>query len=61
MDLKKKLILLSDKLDRAGLTKEADLIDLTIKLATESEFVKLLESTFVDEQTDGAAKENKAK
>ena len=48
MDLKKELILLSDRLDRAGLTSEADLIDLTLKVAMESNFDLVLEETFVD-------------
>lgn len=52
MDLKKKLILLSDKLDRAGLTSEANLIDLTLKIAMGSDFATILEETFVDENDD---------
>jgi|14BtaG_2_1085337.scaffolds.fasta_scaffold10776_5 hypothetical protein len=52
MDLKKKLILLCDKLDRAGLTSEANLIDLTLKIAMGSDFATILEETFIDENDD---------
>ena len=52
MDLKKKLILLSDQLDRAGLSKEANLIDLTLKLAIKSKFAGVLENTFPDEDEE---------
>jgi len=52
MDLKKKLILLSDQLDRAGLSKEANLIDLTLKLAMSSKFAEILESTFLEEDEE---------
>ena len=52
MDLKKKLVLLSDRLDRLGLSKEADIIDLTIKKAMDSEFIKELENTFVEEDEE---------
>jgi len=50
MNLKKKLILLSDKLDRLGMSKEADVVDLTIKAAMESGLIKKLEDTPVDDE-----------
>jgi|14BtaG_2_1085337.scaffolds.fasta_scaffold00002_86 hypothetical protein len=49
MDLKKRLILLSDKLDRAGLTAEANIIDMTVKVAMNSGLATVLEETFIDD------------
>jgi len=49
MDLKKRLILLSDKLDRAGLTAEANIIDMTVKVAMNSRLATVLEETFIDD------------
>jgi len=52
MNLKKKLILLSDKLDRLGMSKEADVVDLTIKIATESGLIEQLENTSTDDEIE---------
>jgi hypothetical protein len=52
MDLKKRLILLSDELDRAGLTKASDLIDLTLKVAMDSKLSEVLEATTLEEDDE---------
>lgn len=51
MNLKKELVLLSDKLDRLGLTKDADIIDLAIKIATDSGVIAIFEEE-VEESDD---------
>ena len=43
MKLKDKLIILSDKLDRLGLQKDADVIDLLLKKVATSNAAELLE------------------
>lgn len=49
MNLKKKLILLSDKLDRLGMRKEADVLDLTLKTAMEAGLLGPFENTPLEE------------
>ena len=58
MDLKKKLVLLSDRLDRLGMQKEADIIDLTLKTAIDANFAAELEKILVlDDEQDEADEE----
>ena len=52
MNLKKELVLLSDKLDRLGLTKDADVIDhLLNKIASEGA-MSLLDDEVAEEAAD---------
>lgn len=55
MNLKKELVLLSDKLDRLGLTKDADVIDhLLNKIASEGAMSLLDDEN--EEETPGDVK-----
>ena len=51
MNLKKELILLSDKLDRLGLSKDADTIDLAIKIAIDNGVITIFEEE-IEEDAD---------
>lgn len=51
MNLKKELVLLSDKLDRLGLTKDADIIDLAIKVAIDNGVITIFEEE-IEEDAD---------
>ena len=59
MDLKKKLVLLSDRLDRLGMQKEADIIDLTLKTAIDANFAAELEKILVLDDEEVEADEEK--
>jgi hypothetical protein len=52
MNLKKELVRLSDKLDRLGLTKDADIIDLAIKTAIDNGVITIFEEELeADDET----------
>lgn len=52
MNLKKELVILSDKLDRLGLTKDADIIDLAIKTAIDNGVITIFEEELeADDET----------
>ena len=51
MKLKAKLIILSDKLDRLGLLKDADVIDFLLKRSSEeNDLAKVLEEDLESEE-----------
>ena len=55
MNLKRELVLLSDKLDRLGLQRDADIIDLAIKVAHERGLIEIFEEEISE---DNASEED---
>jgi hypothetical protein len=53
MNIKAKLIVLSDKLDRLGLTKDADLIDFLLKSSSEKKNLSEVLEEEVEEEAAG--------
>jgi hypothetical protein len=50
MNLKAKLIILSDKLDKLGLLKDADIIDLLLKKSSEEKDISKILNEEVDNE-----------